>query len=389
MYQLRPYQQQAVQAGLEYFTGRDRKAGIIVMPTGAGKSLVIAAIAQSLNEPLIVFQPTKEILEQNYDKMMSFGIMGVDVYSASAGRKNIAPITLATIGSVFRKPDQFKQFKHVIADECHLVNAKAGMYKAFLQEVGYKLIGLTATPYRLNHDGFGGSMLKFLTRTNPRVFNSVLHVTQISELVRQGYWAPLKYYDVKGFDRSKLRVNTTGVDYLDRSLTEYYTSTGFRNRIVGVVQRLIEINRKHILVFVKFVEDAKTIAEQLGDHAAVVWGGMPKTDRTNVLQDFKNGNIKVVVNVGVLTIGFDMPELDAVVLARPTRSLILYYQMSGRCVRPHGLKDHAMIVDMCGNRKTFGQLEDLELVEEGRNLWYVVSKGKKLTNVYLDEVLTD
>jgi hypothetical protein len=88
------------------------------MPTGSGKSLIIASIAEQIDAPLIVFQPTKEILEQNYNKMMDYGIMGVTIYSASMRQKQIGNITLATIGSVYKKPEDFKSFKYVIVDEC-------------------------------------------------------------------------------------------------------------------------------------------------------------------------------------------------------------------------------------------------------------------------------
>ena len=96
-----------------------------------------------------------------------------------------------------------------------------------------------------------------------------------------------------------------------------------------------------------------------------------------------------MANVGVLTVGFDYPELECVVVARPTRSLTLYYQMMGRAVRPHPNKESAWIIDMCGNYDIFGRMEDMNLVEFRDNLWTVVSRGRKLTNVYLDEIMQD
>ena len=382
MYQLRPYQQRAVDAGVNYFTSKGGKPAVLVLPTGSGKSLVLAQIAIQSKQPTLIFQPTKEILEQNYSKFMDYGIMGVDIYSASKGRKNISNITLATIGSVHRKTELFQGFKNIIVDEAHLVGQN-GMYANFLSEVGDRVIGLTATPYRLHHNSFG-STLRFLTRTNPRTFNRVIHVTQTHELAAMDFFSKTVYYDIEGFARGDVRVNSTGTDYVDSSLHEYYTRTNFNDRLVKVCNRLLDRGRKRVLVFTKFVDEAHALAASLGEKCIVIHGELNKKEREAVISKFRSGECPVIANVGVLTVGFDYPELDTVVLARPTRSLALYYQMVGRCVRPHISKESAWIVDMCGNYKVFGRVEDLTLIEPRPNMWAVVSNGRQLTNVYLD-----
>jgi len=388
-YILRDYQKDAVEAARKYlFDKKATKPVLIVMPTGSGKSLVIASIAEIVDGPLIVFQPTKEILEQNYNKMMDYGIMGVSVYSASCGKKEIGNITLATIGSVYRKPEEFKHFKYIIMDECHLCNSKEGIYKDFFHVVGEKIIGLTATPYRLAHNSFG-STLRFLTRTNPRVFSKVIHVTQTKDLSEKGYFCKTKYYQISGFNRSEIRLNSTGADYREDSEREYYTKHDFNKSVLDVVNRLIKAGKTRILVFTKFVEEAASLAEELGDSAAMVSGETKKKERDEIIKRFRSGDIKVVCNVGVLTVGFDYPELECVVLARPTRSLTLYYQMMGRVVRPHKDKKEAWVIDMCGNYEIFGRMEDMQIVEFNDNIWYVVSRGRRLTNVYLDEIMKD
>jgi DNA repair protein RadD len=390
MYILRDYQQKAVDSAKKFFTDKSqKKPALMILPTGSGKSLVIAEIARVIDAPLIVFQPTKEILEQNYNKMMDYGIFGVTVYSASMRSKEIGNITLATIGSVYKKPEDFVHFKYIIMDEAHLCNAKGGMYKTFFDTVGEKILGLTATPYRLSHDGFGGSILKFLTRTNPRVFSKVIHVTQTRELSQKGFFAKTEYFPINGFNRAEILLNSTGADYREDSERVYYDKTEFNKKIVKVVKRLLEIGKSRILVFTKFVEEAKTLAEELGSVAATVDGEMKAKVRDKVIKDFRSGVVKVVCNVGVLTLGFDYPELEVVVIARPTRSLTLYYQMLGRCVRPHPSKDKAMIVDMCGNYNIFGRVEDMDVVEFNDNIWYVVSGRRRLTNVYLSEIMKD
>jgi DNA repair protein RadD len=172
-YKLRPYQQEAADIGVKTLRTSD-KPFVLMLATGAGKSLVIAEICHQLNEPVLILQPSKEILEQNYAKLKSYGVEDVSIYSASVGQKVISKFTYATIGSIKTKPEEFKHFKYVILDECHLLNPKnpSGMLTKFLKDIDCKgICGLTATPYRLSQkyfreDGqlFYTSRLQMLTR---------------------------------------------------------------------------------------------------------------------------------------------------------------------------------------------------------------------------------
>ena len=381
-YILRDYQQRAVDVAVNHIRNRN-DSGLMVLPTGSGKSLVIAGIARTLDGDILVFQPTKEILEQNYDKYLSYG-ESAGIYSASVGMKHIRRVTFATIGSVYKKAAMFDHFRAIIIDECHGVNAKNGMYKTFLENIGdKKLLGLTATPYRLNTDGFGGSMLKFLTRTRPRIFKELIYHTQISDLARDGYLAKVEYFPVKSIDVTQLRLNSTGADYTDRSTKEHYAAIGFRSQLLDITKELMA-QRGSVLVFTRFVEEAAHLSDALGDDARIVTAQTPKKDRRLIIRGFRSGRIKVVANVGVLTVGFDYPELSTVLLARPTRSLALYYQMIGRAIRPHKSKESAWVVDMGDSFRRFGKIEDLILTCSRPKLWYVESNSRQLTNVYYD-----
>ena len=171
-FQLRDYQQKASNAAISHYKLKNGRNYLMVLPTGAGKSLIIADIAARLNEPLLVFQPNKEILEQNFAKLQTYGIFDAGCYSASVKRKDINRITFATIGSVYNHMEDFKHFRYILIDECHLVNPTEGMYADFFARFAERrIIGLTATPYRLCST-MNGSMLKFLTRTRPRVFRT-------------------------------------------------------------------------------------------------------------------------------------------------------------------------------------------------------------------------
>ena len=197
MYKLRDYQQKASDAAVSFFNNKAKKTNaIMVLPTGSGKSLIIADIAARLDGHTLVFQPSKEILEQNFKKLCSYGILDCSIYSSSFNSKEISRITFATIGSVKNHPELFTHFKNIIVDECHLVNPKEGMYKDFFDAVKCKVLGLTATPYRLSSSRDFGSMLKFITRTKPHVFSEVIYHVQVSTLLDMGYLAKLDYYSM-------------------------------------------------------------------------------------------------------------------------------------------------------------------------------------------------
>ena len=132
----------------------------------------------------------------------------------------------------------------------------------------------------------------------------------------------------------------------------------------------------------RFLKEAEQLTWSIPG-CAIVSGETPKKEREQILDAFKSGQIPVVANVGVLTTGFDYPELDTVVMARPTMSLAQWYQIVGRAIRPHPDKECGWIVDLCGNIKRFGEVKDLKLVDPtGRGLWQVTSNGRQLTNVY-------
>ncbi|EHH01509.1 DEAD/DEAH box helicase [Paraprevotella clara] len=387
MYKLRDYQQQASDAAVSFFANKAKKNNaIMVLPTGAGKSIVIADIAHRLNDYVLIFCPSREILEQNFKKLCSYGILDCSIYSASFNSKEISRITFATIGSVKAHPELFTHFKNIIVDECHLVNHKEGMYKDFFDAVKCKVLGLTATPYRLSSSRDFGSMLKFITRTRPCIFSEVIYQVQISTLLDMGYLAKLDYYAMNpiGWNELNLKVNTTGADYTDKSVIREYERIDFYGYLVHIVQRLMNpksgVRRKGILVFTRFLKEAERLTWSIPG-TAIVSGETPKKERERVLEAFKAGEIPVVANVGVLTTGFDYPELDTIVMARPTMSLALWYQIVGRAIRPHPSKKAGWIVDLCGNIKRFGEVKDLRLVDGGNGKWAVYSGYRQLTNV--------
>lgn len=392
----RTYQEGAINAAVKFYNGNANFHGIEILPTASGKSVVIANIAKELDGKTIVFQPSKEILEQNYAKFISYGFRA-SIYSASAGEKRIDKVTFATIGSVARKHYLFKEFKNIIVDECHLVNSrtkeikqadgsiirKGGMYYEFIKATeNCKVLGLTATPYRLAST-MEGAMLKFLTRTRPRIFSEVLYCVQNNVLFDNGYLAPLKYYSFDVIDRKMLDMNTSGTDFTDASIKNYYRKINFP-KVTGYWANRILTKRRNILIFSSLIEDANATARYIPG-AVVLTGNTPKLERERILANFKSGKIRCVINVGVLTTGFDFPALEVILMAFSTMSLAKYYQVIGRVMRPFtypdGTKKVGSVIDLGGNIKFFGKIETMQVVQNEKGLYSIMNNGKHLTNV--------
>lgn len=195
--QLRPYQEIAVQKGIEYFSSSSDRPSLIVAPTAYRKSVVVSSIAHQLSGKTVVLQPSKELLEQNFQKLMDLGGMA-SIYSASMGEKEFGEITYATIGSIKNLGKQFKEYGYtnVIIDESHLYPPDSdSMFGKFINDLGCKkVLGFTATPFRLQtttnyKTGYRESKLAMLTSRMKAAgyFKDILHVHQISEMVKSGY----------------------------------------------------------------------------------------------------------------------------------------------------------------------------------------------------------
>lgn len=377
-FQLRPYQQEAVNAGVNYLNGKTNKNAILILPTGAGKSIVIANLVAPLQGKTIILQPSKEILEQNFAKYVSYGFYAA-IYSASAGQKKVDKVTFCTIGSIINKLHLFAGVENILIDECHLVNAQGGMYEQLIKSFPKaKVLGLTATPYRLANNSFG-SELRFITRTRPKLFHDILYYVQNDTLFNAGFLSKLEYYVFNVIDRNKIELNSTGTDFSQASLTRYYKSIGMPAKIVYYGLRLLQ-KRKNLLIFCALIEEAVKVTRNIPG-AALLTGETKKDERERILSQFKQGKIRCVVNVGVLTTGFDYPELECVLLARSTMSLALYYQIVGRAMRIAPTKESAWIVDLGGNYNFFGKIETMKIRQDEKGRYAIWNNGKQLTNV--------
>ena len=388
---LRENQVEPVAIGVEFFRTKNMKPSIIVAPTAFGKSIVIAAIAKELNEKLLVLQPSKELLEQNYNKFVTLG-GEASIYSASMGSKELGDVTYATIGSIIKIAGRFRELgvTKIIIDECdRYPRNKSGQLRRFVDGMkATHVLGLTATPLKLQTNmGDTGPYSKLVMLTNKSkhgmFFKFILHVSQIQDIVELGYWTPLEYqsYD---FDTGALVYNSSGAEYTNDSIARSYENQNIGNKIVKKVAELQD--RKSILVAVPTIEQATNLAKRIPS-AAVVHGGTPKDERRRIIEEFRNQQIRVIVQVNVLTVGFDYPELDCLITGRPTASISWWYQFVGRGTRIHENKKDCLVVDFVGSVEKFGKVEALYYKQDGEENWELYGENKKqITGIPMHEI---
>lgn len=381
---LRPYQEKAVQDVLDWIQRTPKGgAGIVVQCTGAGKSLIISELSHRINRPLVQLCPSKELLTQNYAKYISYGSEAA-IYSASLGRREVGPVTFATIGSIINDTDPFKKagVKLLIVDECHIASGLGNQTYDFCRKVGIThVVGLTATPVMLT-GGMFSSQLKMLNRVRKSFYKELIHVTQIEEITKNGWWSKVNYKPIHGLKENMLRYNTTGTEFTEHSLREFNAANNINDKVKLAVQELKKVGRKHILVFVQFVQDAYDMSLQIPD-SVVVHGGLNTKEREEAIEGFRSGKYRVAINVNVLGTGFDFPGLDAVVHTRPTNSVGIWYQHVGRLVRIHPDKKDTDLIDFSGNFKRFGRVEDFTFEKDPILGWGMFSGDRLLTNVDL------
>lgn len=382
----REYQEAAISAALK------SKNGVCVLPTGSGKSVICAGIVNGSEGGVLVLQPSLEILESNIAKAELLGI-DAEVYSASAGKKTVGKVTYATIGSIIKKLDLFKHVETVIIDECHLVNAKGGMYEKLISAMKPKrLIGLTATPYRLSSSSYGSSM-KIITRTRPKLFDNIIHVTNPTELVDDGFLLEPEYIAIAN-DESMLAPNSAGSEFTEASKVYFADKNTIKDKILSAVSGS---SHNHYLVFIDSVSESKETVNLLldaGVTAAEINALTPKKERREKLNDFSSGLIKVMVNVGTLTTGYDFPALDCIIDASATMSAALHYQKIGRVVRPF-IGKQAAVYCMAGNVRRLGNPLNytMKKTASGRGHEVYSDNGRVTTRIITgkseqDEVIT-
>ena len=343
MIHLRDYQQQAVDACYRYLRAQDGNPAI-VCPTGAGKSHVLAQICSDAvrlwNGRVLILAHVKELLEQNAEKVRGYlGSDLVGLYSAGLGQRDMhQPVIAASIQSVYKRACAFEPFDLIIIDECHLVTKSSdGMYRTFLQEAQVlnphlRLIGLTATPFRMTTGMICGP---------DNLLNDICYEIGVRQLIIDGYLCPLKSKAArKKADMSSLHIR--GGEFVASEIEDLMDQYAL---VSSACTEIIEqtASRNSVLIFAAGVGHARhiqeTLQQRLHQEVGLVTGDTPPGERAELLARFKGRSVqtdifggskpplKYLVNVNVLTTGFDAPNVDCVVLLRPTNSPGLYYQM--------------------------------------------------------------
>lgn len=364
--QLREYQQRAIDQLYAWFGDNDTGNPCLVLPTGAGKSLVNAALVRDAltNWPetrVVMLTHVKELILQNAEKMVTiWPDAPLGIYSAGVGQKQLdEPITFAGIQSIWRHAELIGHVDLVIVDECHLIaHHDAGQYRTFLRDLlainpALRIIGLTASPYRLGHG--------MIHEGEDTLFDDLVEPVTIEELVNDGYLAPLR----SKLTDEQIDVSTVakrGGEFVVGALEAAVDNAALTEAIVTETLRRASHCRS-MLFFCAGVDHAEHMAAELirqGIDAACVTGKTPKAERSRIIDAFKDGRLRALTNANVLTTGFDAPDIDCIVMARPTMSPGLYLQMAGRGMRLKSHTDHCIVLDFAGNVARHGPITAIE-----------------------------
>ena len=358
MYTLRPYQQDAVKATIHYFRKYSAPA-VLALSTGAGKSLIIAELARLAKGRVLVLAHVKELVEQNHRKYESYDLKA-SVFSAGLGRKeNDRQVVFASVQSIVNSLEQFPgEFSLLVIDECHRVpEDESSSYQKVISHLKkinptLKVLGLTATPYRLGL----GWIYKYHTRgqvrtDQARFFRDCIFDLPIRFLLDEKYLSEPKVMDmaVLGYDFSNITPSATG-HYREAELDKVVNKSA---RVTPmIIKQVIEtaLDRHGVMIFASTVNHAQEIMGYLAEqNAALVIGDTPIEQRDRIINDFKDRKIKYLVNVSVLTTGFDAPHVDLIAILRPTASISLYQQIVGRGLRLCEGKKDCLVMEFAGN----------------------------------------
>ncbi|MCC9642993.1 DEAD/DEAH box helicase [Rhodopirellula sp. JC740] len=370
---LRSYQQAAVDAVYDHLRNRDDNP-VAVLPTGAGKSLVLAKIASDAvtqwNGRVLILAHVKELLEQNADKVRRLcPDIKVGLYSAGLKKRDTnTPVLVAGIQSIYKRACDLDPFDLIVVDEAHLISKKGdGMYRQFLADCKVinphvRVIGLTATPFRLD-SGMICSADHFL--------NQVCYEIGIKKLILDGYLSPL--ISKAGVNRADFGgLHLRAGEFVSEEVESLVNDDALVSAACGEIVELT-VDRRAVLIFASSVAHGRRVVEVLRENHGIecgfVTGETPAGERDELLARFRGDAptslietepLRFLCNVNVLTTGFDAPRVDCVVMLRPTMSPGLLYQCVGRGFRLHPGKENCLVLDFGGNIERHGPIDQIK-----------------------------
>ncbi|MBR2714347.1 MAG: DEAD/DEAH box helicase family protein [Kiritimatiellae bacterium] len=383
MYDLRPYQGDAVEAVYRHLREKDTNP-CVVIPTAGGKSLCIAEVAKDAvvkwHGRVLILAHVKELVEQNAGKIKAIQPdLPVGIYSAGLDSRDIEqPVIVAGIQSIYNKANLFKPFDLVMIDECHLIPPDGeGRYQTFLNAAkernpNVRLIGWTATPYRTQ----GGLICK-----PENLLNEVCYEIGVKELINRGYISNITA------KAGKFTPDTDGLhiragEFVSEDVEKLMGEDGLVNSACREIVELTK-SRKACLIFCTSVAHCKKVADAIkrfsGEECAIVTGDTPADEREETIKRLRGESVKADLfsdkpqlkyccNVSVLTTGTDIPRLDTIALLRPTNSPGLLVQMVGRGFRlsPETGKTECLVLDYGRNIERHGPIDMIKVKEPGQ-----------------------
>jgi DNA repair protein RadD len=361
------YQRKAVDETWAWFAAGNEGNPCIEISTGGGKSLVIAMFCKEAlqNWPgtrVLILSHVKELIQQDSDalrKIWPNAPMGI--YSAGLKKRELGePITFGSVQSLRNKALALGFQDIVFVDEAHLISHKdEGAYRALIAELktinpNLRVIGLTATPYRMGHG---------MITDEPAIFSTIIKPVTIQQLLEEGYIAPLRSkHTVSRLSVEGVKVS--GGDYVAKDL-QRAVDTEQQNRDVAeeIVARGRAENRRHWIAFCTGVEHAEHLAEAIRAHGITCEALHSKVsdgERDRIIREFKSGKIQCITNPSMLTTGFDFPDIDLVALVRPTLSVVLYLQIVGRGMRVKSHCQDCLVLDFAGAVARHGPVTNIK-----------------------------
>lgn len=358
---LRQYQTDAINALWAYWRSNPRGAPLLVCPTGSGKSLICASVIKQITDKypkyrFLIATHTKEIVDQNSRELQKLTTEPIGIYSAGLGSKQIRRVTFANIQSVYKRSEIESDM--LIIDECHLLSKNENsMYQKLISNLqkknrDLKILGLTATPMRMDQ----GSLI-----STGSIFTDIAYNISIRELIDNGFLCPIVSMSKEAVDLSEVKMS--GYDFNQGDLEKAFNCEALIDLHCKDIIKNAK-DRKHWLIFCAGIDHAKEVSErfnQLGVSADYVTGEMVNFERDNKINRFKNGTIQALCNVGILTTGFNYPDIECIILLRATKSTSLYIQSVGRGSRIASNKLDCLILDYGGNISRHGPIDAISI----------------------------
>jgi DNA repair protein RadD len=363
--QLRPYQREALEACWSYLRARDGNPAL-VLPTGAGKSPLMAAIADTAASEwqgrVGILAHVQELVAQDAAAVHRYAPEAdVGIYAAGLRRRDrFNRILVCQIQSVAEIAHQLGRFDLLLVDEAHRIPLNGeGRYRTFIDgcrrfNPDLRVVGLTATPYRLQGSAVPVCGPSYL-------LNEIAYEARVGDLIRDGYLSPLVSKAGECADLSAVHIR--GGEYIDKELSAAMRAGDLVERTVADVLQRAHGRRAGIVfcVDVAHAEDVLFELMERGERAGLVHGGTPKGERAELIGQFQTGALRWMVNVNVLSEGFDAPHIDCVVMLRPTKSPGLYYQQVGRGFRLAPGKIDCLVLDYAGNMLEHGPVDAIRV----------------------------